>query len=45
MNLNGRLVGNTPQLSAENLAAIASYIKALPPIEGPAPPRNNRTLL
>ena len=45
MNLNGRLVGNTSQLSAENLAAIASYIKSLPPIEGPAPPRNNRILL
>ena len=39
MNLNGRLIGNTSQLSAENLAAVASYIKSLPPIEGPSAPK------
>jgi hypothetical protein len=36
------IVGNTSQLSAEDLRAIASY-KSLPPIEGQAP--NNRILL
>jgi hypothetical protein len=37
------IVGNTSQLSAEDLMAIASYIKSLPPIEGHAP--DNRILL
>jgi len=29
---------NTAQLSAEDRAAIAAYIKSLPPVEGPKPP-------
>jgi mono/diheme cytochrome c family protein len=30
---------NTAQLSARDRAAIASYIKSLPPVEGPKPPK------
>jgi len=32
------VVRNTSQLSAEDRAAIAAYIKSLPPVEGPKPP-------
>ena len=34
----GKVVANTGKLSAEDRAAIATYIKSLPPIEGPKPP-------
>ena len=33
-----KVVRNTAQLSADDRAAIAAYIKSLPPIEGPVPP-------
>ncbi len=33
------IVKNTEQLSADDRAAIAVYIKSLPPVEGPAPPK------
>ena len=32
------VVRNTAQLSAEDRAAIATYVKSLPPVEGPKPP-------
>jgi len=32
------VVKNTSQLSAEDRAAIATYIKSLPPVDGPTPP-------
>ena len=32
------VVGNTSKLSAEDRAAIALYIKSLPPVQGPKPP-------
>ena len=32
------VVHNTAQLSAEDRAAMAAYIKSLPPVEGPKPP-------
>jgi mono/diheme cytochrome c family protein len=32
------VVRNTSQLSAEDRAAIAAYVKSLPPVEGPKPP-------
>jgi mono/diheme cytochrome c family protein len=32
------VVRNTAQLSADDRAAIATYIKSLPPVEGPKPP-------
>jgi mono/diheme cytochrome c family protein len=32
------VVRNTAQLSAEDRTAIATYIKSLPPVEGPKPP-------
>jgi len=32
------VVRNTAQLSAEDRAAMATYIKSLPPVEGPKPP-------
>src|SRR5215203_4595360 len=32
------VVRNTSQLSAEDRAAMATYIKSLPPVEGPKPP-------
>jgi mono/diheme cytochrome c family protein len=35
------VVRNTAQLSAEDRAAIAAYIKSLPPVEGPKPPESN----
>jgi hypothetical protein len=34
------VVRNTSQLSAEDRAAMATYIKSLPPVEGPKPPEN-----
>jgi mono/diheme cytochrome c family protein len=34
-----KVVRNTAQLSADDRAAIAVYIKSLPPVEGPQPPR------
>lgn len=34
-----RVVRNTSQLSAEDRAAMATYLKSLPPVEGPKPPR------
>ena len=34
----GKVVANTAKLSAEDRAAIATYIKSLPPVEGPKPP-------
>jgi mono/diheme cytochrome c family protein len=34
----GKVVGNTSQLSDADRAAMAMYIKSLPPVEGPKPP-------
>ena len=34
----GKVVGNVSQLAAEDRAAIAAYIKSLPPVEGPKRP-------
>lgn len=34
-----KVVRNTSQLSADDRAAIAAYIKSLPPVDGPEPPR------
>ena len=34
----GKVVGNVSQLAAEDRAAIAAYIKSLPPVEGPKHP-------
>ena len=34
----GKVVANTAKLSPEDRAAIATYIKSLPPVEGPKPP-------
>jgi mono/diheme cytochrome c family protein len=36
-----KVVRNTSQLSAEDRAAIAAYIKSLPPVEGPKPPQRD----
>lgn len=36
----GKVVGNTRQLSAEDRAAMAVYIKSLPPVEGPKKPES-----
>jgi mono/diheme cytochrome c family protein len=36
----GKVVANTGQLSAEDRAAIATYIKSLPPVEGPKQPES-----
>jgi mono/diheme cytochrome c family protein len=33
-----RVIRNTSQLSAEDRAAMAAYIKSLPPVEGPKKP-------
>lgn len=33
----GKVVGNTRQLSAQDRDAMATYIKSLPPVEGPKP--------
>ena len=32
------VVRNTARLSAEDRAAIATYVKSLPPVKGPKPP-------
>ncbi len=37
-----RVIRNTSQLSAEDRAAIAAYLKSLPPVEGPRPPARKR---
>lgn len=35
-----RVIRNTAQLSGDDRAAIAAYVKSLPPVEGPPrPPR------
>jgi mono/diheme cytochrome c family protein len=34
----GKVVANTAQLPAADRAAIAAYIKSLPPVDGPSPP-------
>jgi len=34
------VVRNTAQLTAEDRAAMATYIKSLPPVEGPKPPES-----
>ena len=34
----GAMVRNTSQLPREDRAAIAAYVKSLPPVEGPKPP-------
>ena len=34
-----RVIRNTSQLSPEDRAAIAEYIKSLPPVEGPPRPK------
>ena len=36
-----RVVRNTAQISAEDRAATATYIKSLPPVDGPARPQQN----
>ena len=36
----GKVVANTAKLSAEDRAAIATYIKSLPPVDGPKPPES-----
>jgi mono/diheme cytochrome c family protein len=36
----GKVVANTSKLSAEDRAAIATYVKSLPPVEGPKPPES-----
>jgi mono/diheme cytochrome c family protein len=33
-----KVTANTGQLTAEDRTAIATYIKSLPPVEGPKPP-------
>ena len=35
----GRVIRNTSQLSAEDRQAMAEYLKSLPPVEGPPPPK------
>jgi mono/diheme cytochrome c family protein len=37
-----RVIRNTSQLSADDRAAIAAYLKSLPPVEGPRPPARKR---
>jgi len=37
-----RVIKNTSQLAPEDRAAIAEYIKSLPPVEGPAAGRRRR---
>jgi hypothetical protein len=34
-----RVIKNTSQLSAEDRAAMAEYLKSLPPVEGPPRPK------
>jgi hypothetical protein len=35
-----RVIRNTSQLSPEDRAAMAEYLKSLPPVQGPTPPKN-----
>ncbi|MGY3606180.1 cytochrome c [Bradyrhizobium sp. Leo121] len=37
--LMARVIKNTSQLSDEDRAAMADYLKSLPPVEGPTPPK------
>jgi mono/diheme cytochrome c family protein len=37
-----RVVRNTSQLAKEDRAAMAAYVKSLPPVEGPKPPEANK---
>jgi hypothetical protein len=36
----GKVVANTAKLSPEDRTAIATYIKSLPPVDGPKPPES-----
>ncbi len=38
-----RVIKNTSQLSDEDLAAMADYLKSLPPVDGPARPKRKET--
>ena len=38
----GKVVANTAKLGAEDRAAIATYIKSLPPVDGPKPPPESK---
>ncbi len=35
-----RVIRNTSQLSPQDRAAMAEYLKSLPPVQGPSPPKN-----
>ena len=37
-----RVIRNTSQLNADDRAAIAAYLKSLPPVEGPRPPARKK---
>ncbi|MBH5401124.1 cytochrome c [Bradyrhizobium sp. CNPSo 4010] len=37
-----RVIKNTSQLSDEDLAAMAEYLKSLPPVDGPTPPKRKQ---
>lgn len=37
-----RVIKNTSQLSDEDLAAMADYLKSLPPVDGPTPPKRKQ---
>lgn len=37
-----RVIKNTSQLPDEDLAAMADYLKSLPPVDGPTPPKRNQ---
>jgi len=36
----GKVVANTGKLGDDDRAAIATYVKSLPPVEGPKPPES-----
>jgi hypothetical protein len=38
-----KVVKNTSQLAPEDRAAIATYLKSLPAVEGPAPPPKKKS--
>ena len=38
-----RVIRNTSQLSAEDRAGIAEYLKSLPPVEGPPRPKKAKS--
>jgi hypothetical protein len=38
-----RVIKNTSQLSPEDRAGMAEYLKSLPPVEGPRPPPRKAT--